>query len=195
MDWASSEVIGVLKFLLPGFIAAAVFYSLTSHPKPDAFNRVILALIFTVIGQAITEILLAERPYFESWELALVVLVAVILGLGTALVSNSDSVHGILRRLRITRETSYPSEWYSSFSRHSDCYVVLHLKGERRLYGWPEEWPSHPEQGHFRISEAEWLLDVEEEPIPTTAVSAILIPVGEVEMVEFLERLDHKTEE
>lgn len=42
MDWASSDVIGVLKFLLPGFIAAAVFYSLTSHPKPDAFNRIIL---------------------------------------------------------------------------------------------------------------------------------------------------------
>ena len=191
MDWASNDVIHVLRFLLPGFIAAAVFYSLTSHPKPDAFNRVILALIFTVIGQAITEILLAVCPQLMGWELALTVLAAIVLGLGAALASNSDFAHGILRRLKITKETSYPSEWYSSFSRHSNCYVVLHLKGQRRLYGWPEEWPSHPDHGHFRISEAEWLQDAAGEPIATTGVSATLIPVGEVEMVEFLQRLQH----
>lgn len=38
MSWVSSEVVGVLGFLLPGFVAAAVFYSLTSHPKPGAFD-------------------------------------------------------------------------------------------------------------------------------------------------------------
>ena len=27
MNWASSEVVGVLTFLLPGFVAAAIFYS------------------------------------------------------------------------------------------------------------------------------------------------------------------------
>lgn len=43
----------VLVFLLPGFVAAAVFYSLTSHPKPGAFDRVIQALIFTVVGQSL----------------------------------------------------------------------------------------------------------------------------------------------
>ena len=59
MSWASSEVVGVLTFLLPGFVAAAIFYSLTSHPKPGAFDRVIQALIFTVIGQAIVALLLA----------------------------------------------------------------------------------------------------------------------------------------
>ena len=190
MDWASSEVIGVLEFLLPGFIAAAVFYSLTSHPKPDAFNRVILALIFTVIGQAITEVLLAGCPYLQSWELASTVVIAVILGLGAAYASNQDSVHGILRKVGITKETSYPSEWYSTFARHDGCYVVLHLKGDRRLYGWPEEWPSDPDQGHFRIAEGEWLIE-ESERRPVTGVSATLISVDQVEMVEFLEHLKH----
>ena len=53
MSWASSETVTVLTFLLPGFVAAAIFYSLTSHPKPSDLERVIQALIFTVIGQAI----------------------------------------------------------------------------------------------------------------------------------------------
>ena len=112
------------------------------------------------------------------------ILVAVALALLASYASNRDSVHRILRHLRITKETSYPSEWDSAFSRHGDCYVVLHLKGQRRLYGWPEEWPSHPEQGHFRISEGEWL--DEDKRIPATGVSAVLIPASEVEMVEFL---------
>ena len=55
MNWASSEIVGVLSFLLPGFVAAAIFYSLTSYPKPSPFDRVVQALIFTVIGKAITD--------------------------------------------------------------------------------------------------------------------------------------------
>lgn len=191
MNWASGEVVGVLTFLLPGFVAAAIFYSLTSHPKPDVFDRVVQALIFTVIGNAITTafVFWVRSPnenarWLESWEPLLSILVAVALALLASHASNRDSVHRILRRLGVTKETSYPSEWYSAFSRHGDCYVVLHLNGQRRLYGWPEEWPSHPEEGHFRIAEGEWLVD--DERIPAEGVTAILIPASEVEMVEFL---------
>ena len=58
-------------------------------------------------------------------------------------------------------------------------YVVLHRKGERRLFGWPEEWPDHPDQGHFSIAEGQWLLD---EGVRTAeGTSAILVPAGDVE--------------
>ena len=99
--------------------------------------------------------------------------------------SNTDSLHRILRRMGVTKETSFPSEWYSGFSRHRGSYVVLHLDGERRLLGWPEEWPSRPEEGHFRIAEGEWLYD-DGKSQPIEGVSTVLIPAGNVEMVEFL---------
>ena len=184
MNPVSDEVIRVLAFLLPGFVAAAVFYSLTSHPKPSRFDRVIQALIFTVIATEIAQKLITTFAWSKDWKFLLSVLTAVGLALILVYVSNHDTIHGILRRLGITRENSYSSEWNSSFSHHEDCYVVLHLKGRRRLYGWPQEWPSRPDQGHFRIRDAEWL--VEHDRIPATGVSAILIPVSEVEMVEFL---------
>ena len=191
MSWVSSEAVGVLVFLLPGFVAAAVFYSLTAHPKPGAFDRVIQALIFTMVGQAITvAIVLGSGATGESaasikgWEFPLSVMVSVALAFLTAYVLNNDVAHRVFRRLRITRETSYPSEWYSTFARH-ECYVVLHMKGQRHLYGWPEEWPSHPDEGHFRISEGEWLEN--DKRTPAEGVAAILIPAGEVEMVEFME--------
>ena len=195
MSWASSETVTVLTFLLPGFVAAAIFYSLTSHPKPSDLERVIQALIFTVIGQAIVTVIFLSGifPLIKKWELVVAVLIAAALALIVAYVSNNDTVHGILRRLGVTKETSHPSEWYSAFSRHTGCYVVLHLKGERRLYGWPEEWPSRSDQGHFRIAEGEWLIDNERRP--ATGVSAILIPASEVEMVEFMSVMREETAE
>ena len=182
--WASSEAIGILMFLLPGFLAAAIFYSLTSHPKPDAFGQIIQALIFTVIVQAAVQVMVAILPHTKNWKLVASVLIAVISALIAVYFSNNDKIHSILRWFHVTKETSYPSEWYSAFSRHSDCYVVLHMKEGRRLYGWPEEWPSDPDHGHFRVAEGEWLVGNERKP--ATGVSAILIPANEVEMVEFL---------
>ena len=191
MQWAYSEPISVLVFLLPGFVSASIFYSLTSHPRPSALDRFIQALIFNVIGQGVTAAFLLslnltrEHPEWTNYhELVSSLLVAILLGLGAAIISNRDVLHEILRRLKVTRETSHPSEWYSAFSRHHDCYVVLHLNGERRLFGWPEEWPSRPEKGHFRIAEGEWL--VGDRRFPAVGVSAILIPSEDVQMVEFL---------
>ncbi len=199
MNWASSEIVGVLSFLLPGFVAAAIFYSLTSYPKPGPFDRVVQALIFTVIGRAMTDGILLFRSVTDSdlpgqnRELLLSVTIAVVLGLLTSYFLNRDTFHRLLRRIGVTRETSYPSEWYSAFSRHCDCYVTLHLKGERHLYGWPEEWPSRPDQGHFRIAEAEWLED--DKRTPATGVTAMLIPVDQVEMVDFVNAIEEEPEE
>lgn len=192
MTWASGEAVGVLAFLLPGFVAAAVFYSLTSYPKPGALDRVAQALIFTVVAQAITAAIPTNdggAASTASWnhhiEPMLPIAVSILLAIAVAYAVNKDIVHDTFRRLGVTKETSYPSEWYSAFSRHHGCYVVLHLEGERRLYGWPEEWPGRPDEGHFRIADAEWL--VEDERHPAEGVSAVLIPASAVEMVEFLQ--------
>ena len=194
----SGEAIEILKFLLPGFVAAAVLYSLTSHPKPSAFERAVQALIFTIVIQVIVAALfwiVAEVTDIESWvktwEVIVSVVVAVAFGLMAVYASNNDVLYRPLRRFGITRENSYPSEWYSAFSHHSNCYVVLHLTGERRLYGWPTEWPSRPDEGHFLIEEGEWITD-EGESTPLEEVAAVLVPGSEVEMIEFLEAVHSK---
>lgn len=135
MNWATSEIVAVLTFLLPGFVGAAVFYSLTSHPKPGDFDRVIQALVFTTVAQAIAwlaRVLVAAWTGYEwpvGLELTVALLGAVTVALLAVYVSNHDIIHGALRRIGVTGETSYPSETYSAFAEHSDCYVVLPLKG------------------------------------------------------------------
>ena len=56
MDAASKQVIDVITYLLPGFVAAWIFYGLTAFSIPSQFERVVQALIFTVFIQSFTVI-------------------------------------------------------------------------------------------------------------------------------------------
>ena len=219
MEGVSSELLTLLFKLLPGFVAAAVFYGLTAHSKTSPFERVVEAMIFTVVIQALIVVLrevlfLAGRFYvLGSWSedgaLVLSVLMAVVFGLFCARMANNNTVHEWLRcwawyeRLRKkplfrwlpdwqwTCRTSYPSEWYSAFSREKR-YVTLHLKGDRRLYGWPEEWPDQSGRGQFVVYEPEWVLD-NNERAPLHLVEKMVVAATDVEMVEFMRNADEVT--
>lgn len=199
--WASSETIRVLIFLLPGFVAAGIFQTLISNPKPSGVGIIVQAFIFTMLVQLVAQLGLwgigavwpdSSLSSMGGWDVsALVVMLvclAIALGLVSAFIWNSDQLHRRLRDWGVTRESSYRSAQYSAFAHHSDCYVVLHLRGKRRLYGWPKEWPSRPEDQHFLIEECEWLVD-DKEWEPLDRVSHMLVPASEVEMIEFLPML------
>jgi hypothetical protein len=86
-------------------------------------------------------------------------------------------------------------------------YIVLHLKDGRRIYGWPQQWPSDSSTGHFELMESRWL-----EGPPTTQqdvlkedqnssearpksgslmiVDSILVSAVDVEIVEILKFLE-----
>jgi len=195
MEWLkSSEIVATINYLLPGFLAAWIFYGLTAHPRREPFERVIQALIFTVFIQALNQgvRLILEwigtnpRYAFGTWthESGLVSSFALAVGLGFAfsVLANRDWCHSILRRCGITKRTSFPSEWFSAFNRDKR-FIVLHLDDGRRLLGWPEEWPDSSECGHFVICNGSWLLD-DNQAIPIHAVEQFLIPATAVKFVE-----------
>ncbi len=199
MSVSVNELQTLLTMLLPGFVTAAILYLFTSYSKPSPFERVIQALVFSFVINAIASLLeWIEYPLFESVpDIVLYFVLAVLLGIIAVYATNHDLLYRFLRFMYFTRETSFPSEWYSAFARNKNAYVVLHLKGERRFYGWPQEWPSDPDLGHFIIAEGEWLSDnvnteneTEKEDDDTSRIldvarDQVLIPVAEVEMVEF----------
>jgi hypothetical protein len=194
MDLVSKEIMALLTYLLPGFIAAWVYYGLTSFPRPSQFERIVQALIFVVFVQFFTTIfkwlfVLFDRhiSHLGQWTpdiaLNVSIIFALLIGLFFARYANNDRIHALLRKGNFTKETSHPSEWFGVFAQ-KQTYVVLHLKDGRRMYGWPEEWPSQPSGGHFSISAAEWL--DEENRISLEGVENILIPATEVVFVEFM---------
>lgn len=197
---ADNTVIQVLLFLLPGFVAAALYYFLISYPnpKPNEFGQIIHALVFTTIGQIVWIVVERLSPIGSEWGVPISVTAAVASAAIVVGISNNDIVHKGFRWIRFTKENSYPSVWYSSFSHNADCYVVLHLTHNRQLYGWPAEWPANPNDGHIRIAEGEWLDEsgnmlTAENDQDSTSNPTFLIPTKEVEMIEFIqsEPTDH----
>jgi hypothetical protein len=189
------DVVEVLIFLLPGFLAAWVFYGLTSHPKPGQFERVVQALIFTFIIrvlltpiEAMATYLGRAAPIAEWNELAGSMLLALALGASLAYLTNTDRVHKKLRAWGFTTRTSHPSEWFCVFSEKV-AFVVLHLKDGRRLYGWPKEWPIQPDRGEFYIMLASWVLE-DGSQVDLTDVDGMLIPAKDVKWVEFIRPLE-----
>ncbi|MNF22721.1 hypothetical protein D3C84_32830 [compost metagenome] len=51
MDDLVKEVIPLLQYLIPGFLSAWIFYSLTAFKRPDTFGQIVQALIFTFVIQ------------------------------------------------------------------------------------------------------------------------------------------------
>lgn len=195
METLPKEFIALLQYLLPGFVAAWVFYSFTSFPKPSQFERVVQALIFTIFVQVFVFIIRNGLFYIgDTWpiftwtehsNLLWSIISAILIGILFSSFANSDKIHKKLRTWGITKETSYPSEWFGAFLKNI-TYVVLHLDGARRLYGWPIEWPSEPEKGHFVLVQASWL--TEDGQVELTGVDSIMVDVKEVKMVEFMKK-------
>lgn len=193
MENLSTDIVALLRYLLPGFLAAWIFYSFTSYIKPSQFERVIQALIFTLIVHSITDCL--QSIFFWLGRFFMVaewnkqssqitsIFSASLVGFIFAYFANTDKFHCLIRTLGISKETSYPSEWFGVFSKNV-TYVVLHMKDGRRIYGWPTEWPSDPSKGHFSLEQASWLANARE--IPITGVHYILIQVEDVKWVEFM---------
>jgi len=195
VESTAKDIIVTLQYLLPGFLAAWVFYGFTSYPNPSQFERVIQALIFTLITQVLVFgerailLLFGNIFFLGQWsnqsEIILSTISAIFIGLIFSYFANNDKFHKVVRNIGVTRETSYPSEWFGTFLKNV-TYVVLHFHDERRLYGWPIEWPSEPEKGYFVLEQASWIVGNEEKPI--TGVQTILVNVKDVKWVEFMSK-------
>lgn len=195
MSWTSNDLLGTLVYLLPGFITAWIFYALTCFKRPSEFERIIQALIYSVFVQAIVicikgALISIGKHCFHvgmwSTDIQLVWSVFVALGFGlvASWLANGDRLHRVLRYLNITKQTSYPTEWYRNFFNFEGM-VILDLVDERRIMGEVAEWPNEFSTGHFSLLHAHWIVNGELKRLETA--TSILVPAALVEFVEFME--------
>jgi hypothetical protein len=199
MEEAATSAVEFLRFLLPGFVAAWIFYGFSSHPKPSQFERVVEALIFTMFVQAAVALLRRLLVWFGTqwysfgtWDsdtdIVWLVISGIALGLIAAWLSHSDRLHQLARDFGITSRVSFPCEWFHAFVRN-ERWLILHLKDERRLFGWPNVWPSDPARGHFLMGRASWLPTSEDPDYQqTNEIDLVVVNVEDVRWVEFMPR-------
>lgn len=195
MGIPSSEIVNAIYQLLPGFVAAWIFYGLTAHRRTAPFERVIQALIFTLFAEAIVQVLgmvfvgigdhypnLVLGPWTSTWLFVWKVVFSIAIGFLFAWLANTNRFHALIPD-SISKRTSYPSEWFSAFNR-TKRNVYLHLHDGRRLFGWPEEWPDSPSSGHFVLMNVAWILP-DNQHVELAVTERFLLPATDVRFVEF----------
>jgi hypothetical protein len=205
LELPSKEVVGLFWDLLPGFVAAWVYYGLTSHKKPSSFERLVQAFIFTAFvlpvryGLKCLALWVGQYHSLGKWDgdsnLAVGVVVALFVGLVAAWCTNTSCLHSLLseneklKKLKLTKRTAFPSEWFSAFNRDKR-YVYLHLTDKRRLHGWPEEFPDNCDSGHFILRNPSWV-SKDKRRATLYSIERLLVPTTMVTLVEF-HRWDHE---
>lgn len=198
------DLLSFTAMLLPGFVAAWVFYGLTPHPKGDNFERTVQAFIFLAFIRMMllpTEWILTnvKRPelivgqWTANVQFAWSMFYAIVLGLVFSTLANRDWLHEFLRDRGVTKKTSFPTEWSSVFNR-DDRIVVLHLKDDQRIMGVNIEFPDDPNSGHFVLGNAKWLCDDGDPDIELDVVKHTLINVSDVKYVHTMKEV-HELDE
>lgn len=199
MNYMTIEIIKLFEFLFPGFVMSVLFYSLTSFPRKSEFEMVIMALVYTVIINTVVNIvefifILVGKSWsiIGEWSSTVNVLwsvfFAIVFGLLLTYLYNNDILHKFLRKLKITKKTSYPTGWYGTFST-TQSYVILHFNDGSRLMGWPLEWPPSSKDEHIVMQKAVWLANNEnEQDIELLNIDKILIETNNIYMIEFLKQ-------
>ena len=193
MEGLGDNVVAVLQYLTPGFLSAWIFYSLTSQQPSHQFERIIQALIFTFFITGFLSLMgYVSRELSGSFYLEEILernsvgfsfITSILFGLLAAYVTNTDQPYIFLRRMGFTRQSAYVSTWSRVFSINV-VYVVLHLQDGKRIFGWPHQWPSDWNNGHFALKQASWLSG--EKSRELADVEILLIDVKDVRWVEFM---------
>jgi hypothetical protein len=182
---------------------------MTAFPQKSEFDKVVIALVWTVVINIAVGLLRSFLTFigrywsFGEWsiqsDMVCSMVFAVVISITWAGLYNHNTIHSFLSHKhkflpKITNRTSYPSEWFGTFSE-TEAYVILHFRDGKRLMGWPREWPNDAKNGHFVLEDASWLA-VDENGQQTETrllnVKKIMVDTTEINMVEFLGVLGEK---
>lgn len=97
---------------------------------------------------------------------------------------NRDQPFRFLRSLGLANMASRPNAWLEAFARR-DCYVIVNLTGERRIYGWPRLYSASGDEGLLYLEQPSWVNDdgsLAELPID----GILLLDRPRIESIEFL---------
>lgn len=191
------QTLQILLFLIPGLIASRIYDSLVVRRDMDQYHTVIEALIFSMIIYTVFSFIPGTPAVsFNATTFAInyspmafcaLLFIAVFLPGIAAAVSFRDWPHSLIRRMRITKKTARSSVWSDSFNKYTTC-ITIHFKDGRRLTGWPQFFPDHPDKTYFFLTEPAWVVESKgkQKTIPLDLEGVLITPEMPIICIYFL---------
>lgn len=201
----SFQALAVLFILLPGFLAAYILQSLATRPKQSDLERVVEALIFSLLIY-FASILLVGRSLPLSWhvvkdaagnatyavetawwKLFLIMLVLpVTLGTSIAWLVEHDLLLHLLRWCKLTERTSRSSTWIDVMT-DINSVAQVELSDGRKVMGWITYYSVDPNDSSLFLEEAAWVDETGNTTVPIDGPGILLTKEAGIRSVMFLD--------
>jgi hypothetical protein len=199
----TTEALGVLLLLLPGFSCAYLVQRLAVRPKQSELDKVIEALLFSFF------LYLIASPFFGyslplSWQkktaegieqytfqlnwpyMASLAALALASGILYSANLNHDWVLRLLRKVSITQRTARNSIWNDAFQDIPGSFVLVQLSGDRAVIGYLRYYSDEQEDASLFLEDAAWIVDEEGTQNPIDGPGILLTKQAGIESVSFL---------
>ncbi|MCY4189308.1 MAG: DUF6338 family protein, partial [Bryobacterales bacterium] len=169
----TTETLVLFVLLVPGFVSSAIVNAIVVRSSKGRMSHVIIeALVFSFLiytclapffaGSPVSvEVRTVEGqttyqphadPEFLISAIALAILLALIVG-----ASITHDLHmRLLRWMRLTHRTARDNTWIDIFIDQRR-YIEVTLTDGRRLFGWPQYYSNHPEEGLLYLYDPAWI--------------------------------------
>ncbi len=200
----SIEVFNILLLLLPGLISSQIFYSIMSQKKEiSASKRIYDSIIFSFLSYLLVAMVMPWSPilqvtgskeslsyaFSDNKLLVLLNLVTmVVIPIVLAAILQNDFFHGCLRRMKVTTKSSRESTW-NDVLLSEDRHIVIHLRDERRIRGYPIRFSSDADEGYIYFFNPAWVNDDkqndEDSAYIETGAHGFLVNRSDIDLIEF----------
>lgn len=199
----TTEALGVLLLLLPGFGCAYLVQRLAVRPRQTELDKVIEALLFSFFLYLVTSPFFAyslplswqkktaggiEQYTFQlNWPyLAILAVAALTTGVLFSANLNHDWLLHLLRKLNITQRTARNSIWNDAFQDIPSSFVLVQLSGDRAVIGYLRYYSDEQEDASLFLEDAAWIVDEEGTQVPIEGPGILLTKQAGIESVSFL---------
>ncbi|MFH1859834.1 MAG: DUF6338 family protein [bacterium] len=186
----------ILIFLIPGFIAATIFNVLVVRKERKEFEKIIEALIFSMLIYTIYSLVSGSSPValnqikgtitysYNSNSFLCLGLLSIGIPVILSFLITNDWHMKLARGLRVSRKTARSSVWFDVFCDIRKP-IIINFENGRRIYGWPKYYSDEPETPYIFLLKPAW---IQEGKYVDLNVKGILItPEQKIESIEFLE--------
>ena len=194
----SLSVLGILLFLVPGFIGAVVLRQITVRAKQTDFEELIEALVLSFV------LYLTSAPFFGytlpvAWheqdgnyqvhlqwkQLLMLFAEAILFSSAYGAILQHDWLHKLLRKIGITEKTSRTSVWNDVLQDIKGAYLLVEIKDGRKVVGYLTYYSDDPDQSSLFLEDAAWLTD-EGEQIAVDGPGVLLTREAGIMTITFL---------
>lgn len=181
------DSLGPLFILLPGFLSYVIVHALCSRKKKhDTAEIVLHALVYTLIVNAIWQLLLIPKPIIPTPHLVGLSITALAVAIVASACINHGLFYIVLQKLKITRESAWGSVWKTAFRqayKDGSEYAMLWFSDKTGVLGAVRGYSSEQKDGHIRVDRAKW---ISKEGALIDAPGTLLFKAEDVTAIQFL---------